>query len=157
MPHVPIDLIDILCLEELLSPVEIDDLTDSLAKEIWYRILNEELPKQLSPAELAVLLKTNNIKQDLNAVLQWVHENKKNIDMAALVDVVSTTVKQEYITTYIIDLKQSYVSKQQSDEKKAFMNIIDRIENELKNDSPDFQKIKNNIHEAYVYKKLIDT
>ena len=110
-----VDIIQFLNLENKLSAQEIDDLLTLLTKEIWYRILNEELPRLLSSEELSSLRTKVGSDNEINNVLKTLKDEYKSVDINKIFEQTANQVKKEYIVTYLKDL---YANTKDEEEKK---------------------------------------
>lgn len=98
------DFASFLGLKKILTEEEIDDLTAQISQEVWYRILNEEMPALLGVEKYAAFRLKADLYTDLSKVLQALDEIDPKLDFLSLVEKVSCEVKNEYITAFKKDV-----------------------------------------------------
>ncbi|PJA53857.1 hypothetical protein CO166_00310, partial [Candidatus Roizmanbacteria bacterium CG_4_9_14_3_um_filter_36_11] len=46
-----VDIVELLGLDQTMTPVEVDEFTNQFNKELWFRFLNEKIKSNLKPDE----------------------------------------------------------------------------------------------------------
>ncbi|PIY70386.1 hypothetical protein COY89_01435 [Candidatus Roizmanbacteria bacterium CG_4_10_14_0_8_um_filter_36_36] len=156
-----VDIIALLGLEEKLSPGEIDEMLDTLSKEIWFRVLNESLPLYLDKDELEKLTKAT-IDKGLDETLSYIKENLPRINIQFMFLETTQVVKKEFVVEYIKDWRNGFQNKKYSEEFKEnarliFVNCLNQTLKLVEKNQWEKDKIEKLIKEAirqeYVMKK----
>lgn len=95
-----VDIISLLGIDRTMTPEEIDDLTGVLEKEVWYRVLEEELPKKISQSDYTFLKNNLAGKTDFNNLIAYIKDNLPSIDIEETIENVTITVKKEFAEAY---------------------------------------------------------
>lgn len=101
-----IDIISLLQLNKTLNPLEIDELVDEINKEVWYRVLNEELPKKITDGEFQKLLKKFPPESNFDDIVSHIQKNYPKVGIELILYAVITQVKKEYVIQYIIEIEE---------------------------------------------------
>lgn len=156
-----VDIVALLGLEEKLSPGEIDEMVDTLSKEIWYRILNESLPLYLDKDELEKTVKATGEK-GLNETLAYVKENLPRINIQLMFLETSQVVKKEFVVEYIKDWRSGLQDKKYNEEYREnariiFVNCLNQALKLVEKNQWEKEKIEKLVKEAikqeYIIKK----
>ncbi len=108
-----LDIVEFLGLDKSLSPAEMDELMSFLTKEIWYRVLNEKLPKVLGEKKFKELVAESDEDDSLDVILSRAKKKAKGVDLDKLISNSINEVKREYVIAYLEELYKST-----EDEKK---------------------------------------
>ncbi len=119
-----LDIIEFLGLDKDLSVQEVDNLLDLLSREIWYRILNEELLKLLGEEEFKKLKKKVQ-SNDVSTVLNTVKSDYKNVNIDKIFEHVAGQVKKEYVLDY---LKNKLKSLKSEESRKVIESKLKQVE-----------------------------
>lgn len=96
-----VDIIKLIQLDEFLTIEEIEDVSDYLRKEIWYRVLNEEIPALIISEEDKKKYLDMTKGKDLHECMEHVNKNHPDIYIDELLRKVSGEVKKELAEKYI--------------------------------------------------------
>lgn len=133
-----IDLVMLLDLEKTMTAVEINELTSELNKEIWHRLLNEEVKKEIGEKEYKKLLDKFSIDQGLDPILDYIIDHYRIINIRYLLEKVSASVKQEFIKRYLEELLEDYKKDKKIELKISQMIMLIK---KTKLDEEQFKKI----------------
>jgi|GEM_PF-1401552 len=111
-----IDVIEILSLERILPPGEVEEIVEVLNKEIWYRVLHEVLPKYITKEEYKTLVAQHESDKDLVLIMKKVSKNWPNIPMERLALETTRTVKREFIENYLKEVLAKHANYQNGKE-----------------------------------------
>lgn len=95
-----VDIISLLGIDRTMTPDEIDDLTGVLEKEVWYRVLEEELPKKISQSDYTYLKNNLAGKTDFNDLIAYIKETLPSINIEETIENVTIAVKKEFAEAY---------------------------------------------------------
>lgn len=95
-----IDIIKHLHLDEFLTIEEIEDVSDYLTKEIWYRVLNEGIPSLITDEVQKQKYFSTTKGKDLHECMEYVNKNHSDIHIDELLRKVSREVKKELAEKY---------------------------------------------------------
>lgn len=119
-----IDLVKLLDLEETMTAVEIDELTNELNKEIWYRLLNEEVKKEIGEEEYKKLLNKFSADEGLDPILNYIINHYRIVNIRYLLEKVSSAIKKEFIEKYLEEMFKEYKENNEIGEKIKQMLVL---------------------------------
>lgn len=126
-----IDIITFLELDKTLSPMEAEGIVGELNDEIWFRILNEELPKKLPKDRYDKLVSETELETDLNTIVNKIAREEPSLSMPVLLQTVSSTVKKEFVIEYLKDIQQESPKIKNLAEKALSLIEEEKDEEEL--------------------------
>ncbi len=94
------DIVGELELDKTLRLADIDELIENLNKEVWYRLLHEELPKRVPPAQFQDFRKRNILTTSLEALVADINITWPHIQVDTLLLKLIGTVKKEFMESY---------------------------------------------------------
>jgi hypothetical protein len=118
-----IDLLNFLSLDKILSPGEVNELLREINKEVWFRVLHEELPKIISQAKVKELADKYVLNDDLEAILMAIKKEHPQVDWPNLLDRVVPEVKRDFINRYL-ETFQSAEGCRLAQEVKAWLENL---------------------------------
>lgn len=126
-----VDVIQLLELDKTLSPMEAEGIVGELNDEIWFRILNEELPSKLPKDRYDKLVSETELETDLNTIVNKIAREEPSLSMPALLQTVSSTVKKEFVIEYLKDIQQESPKIKNLAEKALSLIEEEKDEEEL--------------------------
>lgn len=94
------DIITSLHLDSQLTPGEIEDFLAVLEKEVWFRVLEEELPKQIARSDYTYIANILAPKHDLTLIIDYIKTNFPSIPIETIVERTTADVKREFTEQY---------------------------------------------------------
>lgn len=158
---IDVDFTELLELNTVMTVDELSDLTDILHKEIWYRVLNEELKKKLTKSQFDTLVIEAKEVIELDGLINYVLKRHPSLEIKKTVIDVSTEVKKEFVEDYLSQLIGDYKAQDTFDtERKNYeLEIIKNflyVLSQIKKDEFDFDKVKNKIKFVNRYIDLLN-
>lgn len=96
-----IDIVSLLQLHTVLSHDEIQEILDSLAQDIWFRILNKKIKKLLSKDQYRELTNKHALDKNLDLIVTEIQTLLPTLNIRQLLDETSIEVKKEYALEYL--------------------------------------------------------
>lgn len=133
-----VDFVQFLSLDQTLSPAEIEDLTDLLAEEIWYRLTNEELPKLIPEGEYDHLAKNFKETHNPNALMNEVTRLFPTLEVNKVLETITNRVKKDFILRYLQQIMDANDTKWDENLKELGEALATLKNNEFGN----FEKVE---------------
>jgi hypothetical protein len=95
-----IDPVTYLGLDKEMTPEEIEDFLGVLEKEIWYRVLEEELPKQVAKSDYTYIANSLAPKHDLNLIVGYIKSTCPTVPIEEIIEKTVIEVKKEFAEKY---------------------------------------------------------
>lgn len=83
-------------LGKIMTPAEINDLLDVLEREVWYRVLDERIKKEVGDSRYKELLAAIDPLWEQNEVVAFLQEKLLPLDLAKMVEEEAIQVKKEF-------------------------------------------------------------
>jgi len=99
-----------LSLDRILPPWEVEEIVEVLNKEIWYRVLHEELPKLITKEEYKTLVADHELDKNLIPIMKDVKKNWPTIPMEKLALETTRRVKRDFIENYLEEVLAKHES-----------------------------------------------
>lgn len=138
-----VDFAELLELDKVMTPAEIEDLTDFLNQEILYRVLNEDVPKILSKEEFSRFKNETDLESDLEKIAKILGTFRPGINLEDFLRTAALAVKKDFIISYLTCMAEDYNSL------RSVCRYLDLALAEIKNDSGDLDKTRTAIQKAY--------
>lgn len=103
-----IDLVEILNLDKSMSVGEIDVILENLSKETYFRFLFEELPKLLKKKDYEEISERYKTNDDMDELMDELVDRWPKLHIEFRLQVISNTIKKEFIVNYLTDMKSDY-------------------------------------------------
>ena len=103
-----IDLIEVLNLDKSMSVGEIETILDSLSKETYFRFLFEELPKLIDKKDYDEISERYKTSDDMDELMDELVERWPNLHIEFRLQLVSDSIKREFIVNYLNEMKSDY-------------------------------------------------
>ena len=95
-----IDIVTHLGLDKGMTTEEIEDFLAVLEKEIWFRVLEEELPKQVAKSDYTYIANHLAPKHDLNLIVDYIKKSTPNVPIEEIIEKTVIEVKKEFVEKY---------------------------------------------------------
>lgn len=123
-----IDLVEVLNLDKSMSVGEIDVILENLSKETYFRFLFEELPKLLKKNDYDEISERYKDSDDMDELMDELVERWPKLHIEFRLQVISNTIKKEFIINYLGEMKDDY---EDSLNKDSLYLDIDKMISEI--------------------------
>lgn len=103
-----IDFADFLGLTDILTPLEINDITSKLSEEIFTRVLETKLPKVVGKRKFGAFKKKFGKRISQEGLLLNAKRTFPEVDLEKLIIAVGIELKKEYLKSYISEFILDY-------------------------------------------------
>lgn len=126
-----VDIVLLLQLHTVLSQDEIQEVLDSLAQDIWFRILNKKIKKLLSKDQYRELANKHALESNLNLIITNIQTLLPTLNIRQLLDETSAEVKKEYALEYLKTMGKhelaTYISSDQYTIEELYKKTAEEI------------------------------
>ncbi|PIV37299.1 hypothetical protein COS31_05420 [Candidatus Roizmanbacteria bacterium CG02_land_8_20_14_3_00_36_15] len=123
-----VDIVELLGLDQTMTPVEVDEFTNQFNKELWFRFLNEKIKSNLKPDEWKDVNRRFPADAGLDPIVDFLAKRLSAELVNNLLAETTKELKKDFTRTFLMDILTGEKEKECSQEKKiSQQNLLNKI------------------------------
>jgi len=123
-----VDIVELLGLDQTMTPVEVDEFTNQFNKELWFRFLNEKIKSNLKPDEWKDVNRRFPADAGLDPIVDFLAKRLSAELVNNLLMETTKELKKDFAKTFLTDILTNEEKKEYRREKKiSQQNLLNKI------------------------------
>ena len=123
-----VDIVELLGLDQTMTPVEVDEFTNQFNKELWFRFLNEKIKSNLKPDEWKDVNRRFPADAGLDPIVDFLAKRLSAELVNNLLMETTKGLKKDFAKTFLTDILTNEEKKEYRREKKiSQQNLLNKI------------------------------